>query len=141
MLNKPMSAAACDGDAGNPGAAAVLDSTALAKLHALDPTGRASIVQRVLRTYESSLNKLMLQFDAARSANDLEGLRHVAHTLRSSSAAVGAVQLSVCCATVETLLRERTLEALPAALDALQVESRRAGHAVRAMLASMGPAA
>lgn len=140
MLNMPMSAAH-DGDAGIHGAVAVLDPTALAKLHALDPTGRSGIVQRVLRTYEASLTKLMLQFEAARSGNDLDGLRHVAHTLRSSSAAVGALQLSTCCATVEALLRERTLEPLPAALDTMQTESGRAGRSVRAMLDGMGPAA
>jgi HPt (histidine-containing phosphotransfer) domain-containing protein len=130
-----------DGDTGHAGAAVVLDPTALAKLQALDPTGRAGIVLRVLRTFEASLNKLMLQFDAARSCNELEGLRHVAHTLRSSSAAVGALQLSACCATVEALVRERRLDTLPAALDSMQAEGRRAGDAVRAMLDSMGPAA
>ena len=140
MLNKPIFPAQ-DPNTAAESASTLLDPVAIGKLHALDPHGRAGIVQRVLRTYEGSLNKLLLQFDTARAGNDVEGLRHVAHTLRSSSAAVGAMQLAARCAEVEAMVRERSIEQLPAALDAMHSECRRAGQAVRAMLDSMGPAA
>jgi len=123
------------------GTAGVLDAVALAKLRQLDPEGRAGILVRVLRTYEASLQKLMTQFSAAREAGELDGLRHVAHTLRSSSASVGALVLSARCAEVEAAIREGRTDGLDPALDALADESARAAAAVRAMLGSQGSAA
>lgn len=119
----------------------VLDVAALDKLRQLDPEGRAGILVRVLRTYESSLQKLMAQLAAARATHDLDGLRHVAHTLRSSSASVGALALSLRCGEVESAIREGRTGGLDPALDALAAEGARAATAVRAMLASQGPAA
>lgn len=119
----------------------VLDDAALGKLRALDPTGRAGIVQRVLRTYDGSLQKLMLQFEQAAAAGDVQGLRHVAHTLRSSSASVGAMRFSARCGEVETLIREGHVDRLPPALEAMRAESYLVAAAVRAMLDSQGPCA
>lgn len=119
----------------------VLDPTALDKLRQLDPTGRSGILLRVLRTYEGSLQKLMAQFEAARGASDSGGIRHVAHTLRSSSASVGALALAARCAEVEGMIREGRTEALAPALEAMAAESARVTVAVRAMLAAQGPAA
>lgn len=117
----------------------VLDEAALDKLRSLDPSGRAGIVHRVLRTYEGSLQKLMLQFEQAAASWDIQGLRHVAHTLRSSSASVGALRFSVHCGEVETLIREGHADRLPAALEAMRAESHHVATAVRAMLESQGP--
>lgn len=120
---------------------AALDDAALGKLRALDPTGRAGIVQRVLRTYDGSLQKLMLQFEQAAAGNDVQGLRHVAHTLRSSSASVGAMQFSARCGELEALVRDGHLDRLAPAVDAMREESRRVVAAVRAMLDDQGPRA
>jgi HPt (histidine-containing phosphotransfer) domain-containing protein len=127
-----------DRAAAEPVVSTVLDDTALGKLRALDPSGRAGILQRVLRTYDGSLQKLMLQFEAAASGGDVDGLRHVAHTLRSSSASVGALRLSARCGEVESLIRESHLDRLPPALEAMRVESHQVAAAVRAMLESEG---
>ena len=74
---------------GAPAAVLALDDAALGKLRDLDPGGQAGLVKRVLGTFETSLAKLMGQFEAARVSGDDAGLRHVAHTLRSSAAAIG----------------------------------------------------
>lgn len=116
----------------------VIDEVALGKLRSLDPSGRAGVLQRVLRTYDGSLQKLMLQFEEAARGGDVQGLRHVAHTLRSSSASVGALRLSARCGEVESLIREGQLDRLPPALDSMRVESRHVAMAVRAMLDSEG---
>jgi len=115
-------------------APSVLDRDSLDKLRALDPDGRAGIVLRVLGTYEGSLKRLMTQFEGARASQDLPVLRHVAHTLRSSSGSIGALELSRCCLEVETRIREGRIADLAAALEAMSVESERAAAAVRAML-------
>lgn len=104
---------------------ALLDAQALARLRELDPGDRNGLLLRVLRTFESSLRRLREQFAAARTAGDPAGLRHVAHTLKSSSASVGALTLSGLCADVEARLREQRGEGLEAQLDAMVAECDR----------------
>jgi hypothetical protein len=123
--------------AGGPPLVLALDDAALGKLRDLDPDGRSGIVRRVLQTFDGSLAKLMTQFAAARATGDAAGLRHVAHTLRSSAASIGALELAQACQEVEAGLRAgvgaRSSELAPK-LDALATESVRAAAAVRAML-------
>jgi HPt (histidine-containing phosphotransfer) domain-containing protein len=137
MLNRNeprQSPAETDAAAGAGGSPAVLDAEALDRLRALDPDGRADILLRVLGIYEGSLKRLMAQFDGARSTQDLPVLRHVAHTLRSSSASIGALELSRRCLDVEIRIREGRTADLSGALEAMALESERAAAAVRAML-------
>jgi HPt (histidine-containing phosphotransfer) domain-containing protein len=103
----------------------VLDREALGRLRELDPSGQGGLVDRVLATYAQSLAKLMAQLGAARAAADLQGLRHVAHTLKSSSASVGALQLSALCADIERMVRENQTDGLEARLDAMADEGGR----------------
>lgn len=137
MLNRTepsQSPAETDGATGAGAAPCVLDRDSLDKLRALDPEGRADILLRVLGTYEGSLKRLMAQFEGARVTQDLTVLRHVAHTLRSSSASIGALQFSRCCLEVETRIREGRSADLAVALDTMAIEGERAAAAVRAML-------
>jgi histidine phosphotransfer protein HptB len=105
--------------------AGLLDAQALARLQELDPQGQAGLVPRVLATYTLSLERLLAQFAAARAAGDGDGMRHAAHTLKSSSASVGALELSALCAQAEAGLREREIAALAPVLDRLGVEGAR----------------
>jgi hypothetical protein len=61
--------------------ATVLDQDALNRLRELDPDGKSGLLRRVLATYVQSLGRLLDQLAVARAASDLQGLRHVAHTL------------------------------------------------------------
>lgn len=114
----------------------VLDETALGKLRELDPEGRAGIVARVLRTYETSLLRTLASLAEAGQAADVTEVRHHAHTLKSSSASVGALALSALCAQAEALAREARASELPPVLQALQEEGQRVMAAVQAMLAA-----
>lgn len=107
------------------GAAGVLDREALARLHELDPGGKAGLVERVLVTYTQSLQRLLGQLQAARGERDTQTQRHVAHTLKSSSASVGALALSALCAEVERRLRDGEAEGLDSQLDGLAAEGQR----------------
>ena len=115
-------------------AAAVLDAQALARLAELDPDGSGELVQRVLRTYVASMERLMLDFRNARASAQATALRHVAHTLKSSSASVGALQLAALCAQLEQHVREGGQVPDSNTLDTLEAESARVASAVRAML-------
>jgi HPt (histidine-containing phosphotransfer) domain-containing protein len=118
--------------------AAVLDERALAQLQQLDPQGQSGIVRRVLQTYQRSLERFVLDVDRARAAADHPALARLTHTLRSSSASVGALQLSVLCKRIETGIRDHQLDDLPILLDALRVESGRVQTALAAILIDPG---
>lgn len=120
----PLAPAVSPDAAPEPGCSAVLDAAALARLTELDPTGASRLLERVLQAFQTSAARLRPQFDAARRADDRATIRLVAHTLKSSSASIGALELSQLCAQVETAIRldpdadlAAPLEALGAALD------------------------
>ncbi len=83
----------------------LLDQSALDRLRELDPRGENQLLQRVIGAFQSSVARLVPQLEDARRAGDLNGVRHVAHTFKSSSASVGATQLSQRCTELETLIR------------------------------------
>jgi len=92
---------AIDGTANGP----VLDAACMAELRALDPDGTAQLVKRVLVTYQASLNRLVEQLRTAHADGAWDQVSRVAHTLKSSSASIGALALSALCADIERLLR------------------------------------
>ncbi len=111
-----------------------LDAAALARLHELDPGGNNGIVLRVMSTFEHSLEATLSGLQAAEQRGDSVELRRLAHTLKSSSASVGALALSECCAEVEALARDLRQAQLPPALNGLHTEGQRALVAVRRLL-------
>jgi len=115
-------------------AATVLDEASLQRLRELDPQGTNRVVERVLRTFEGSLQRLLAQAAQATLTGDAESARHAAHTLKSSSASVGALALSRCCGEIETQLRTQPVAALHGLLDELQDEGQRVLRAVRDQL-------
>lgn len=127
--------AGADGGATAHTGETVLDATALANLAQLDPTGANRLMHRVLTTYRSSMGRLLAQLVQARAQPDPAGQRLVAHTLKSSSASVGALLLSQLCGEAEKALREGRLDEVPALLDQLVAEAARVDAAVLQLLA------
>lgn len=123
-----------DRSAPAPTPAAVLDERALQALAELDPGGQTGLVPRVLRTFQNSMARLLDELRAHQATRDLPGLRHVAHTLKSSSASIGALTLSRLCAEVERRVRENDLDGLEPALQAMTDESAHVEEAVARML-------
>lgn len=100
----------------------VLDDAALQRLRDLDPDGRSKLLARVAQAFEASLGRLLPQLRAAQAAGDAEGIRHVAHTLKSSAASIGAVKLSRMCADMEAMARDRQTDGLQDRISALAAE-------------------
>ncbi|MDT8999321.1 ATP-binding protein [Paucibacter sp. APW11] len=128
-----------DGDAmpsqSSPTPASCLDEQALNRLRELDPGGQNQLLQRVIGAFIKSLDKLLPDLAQARAAGmDLGGIRHVAHTLKSSSASLGAMQLSQLCAEIETLARKGQTEGLDKLLDAMHDEVEHVQQALNALL-------
>jgi HPt (histidine-containing phosphotransfer) domain-containing protein len=117
-----------------PASLTVLDAEALDRLRELDPTGTSRLLERVLRAFQSSAGRLSVQFGDARGKGDMQGIRHVVHTLKSSSASIGALALARLCAEIETSIRTEALATLPERLDAMDRELAAVLQAVTPML-------
>jgi hypothetical protein len=130
-------------NSGSEGAASkpVLDAACMAELRALDPDGKAQLVKRVLATYQASLAKLVDQLRVARVDGAWDQVSRVAHTLKSSSASIGALALSGVCADIERLLRANDRDAASALLDQFHAEVTRVDAAVGQTLQHLEAAA
>lgn len=106
-----------------PSARGVLDEDAIRRLRELDPTGESHLLMRVFNAFETSLSRLLPQLTQARDAADASGVRLVAHTLKSSSATVGALELSRLCAQVEVQAREMRLDEAGDGIEQMLLEA------------------
>lgn len=126
-----------DGNASSPRCTiplrGVLDDGAIRRLRELDPTGESHLLTRVFNAFETSLNRLLPQLAQAREAADAPGVRLVAHTLKSSSATVGAMELSRLCAEIEVQAREMRLDETGDGIQQLLLEA----EAVRESLGAL----
>lgn len=100
----------------------VLDVQALDRLRELDPTGENRLMERVVSAFETSVARLMPQLEEALQSNELAGIRHVSHTLKSSSASMGAVKLSKMCSEIETMARQGQSDGMNQRVALLQAE-------------------
>jgi len=115
-------------------AESVLDASALERLRELDPKGENQLLSRVIKAFESSAARLMPQLQDARRASDHSGIRHVAHTLKSSSASIGAIKLSQLCAEIENRIRTDRLENLDDLVGAMSAEVQIVLQALKRLL-------
>jgi HPt (histidine-containing phosphotransfer) domain-containing protein len=103
----------------------VLDAQAFNKLRELDPQGHNHLIERVLGAYAQSLQKLLSQLQALAAPGDSELVRQIAHTLKSSSASVGALQMAERCAEAEKAARDGDMAQWQAAVPLLCAEAQR----------------
>lgn len=116
---------------------AVLDEQALSRLRELDPGGSNRLLERVVTAFLKSLDQQEPVLAGGRDgATDLGGLRHVAHTLKSAAASLGATALSARCADIEALARDGDAAALGAPLDAVLAEIAAVRLAMQRLLQS-----
>jgi HPt (histidine-containing phosphotransfer) domain-containing protein len=136
---RPHLPASPESTGGSGGARATLDAEALERLGALDPSGANRLLERVLTTFQTSAVRLGLQLTQAHGRADHDAIRHVAHTLKSSSAAIGALTLAAQCAEVETAIRLDDKARLDTGAHALSAELDAALLAIEHMLAERRP--
>ncbi|MEW6293851.1 MAG: response regulator [Pseudomonadota bacterium] len=91
--------------------AAAINTACLDQMRQLDPDGSMGLMRKVLKAYLDSSASLQAQVDEALAAGDAEALRRSAHTLKSSSANVGAEALAALYKELEACGREGRLEA------------------------------
>jgi HPt (histidine-containing phosphotransfer) domain-containing protein len=84
----------------------VFDEVSIQRLLELDPAGKNHLLERVTRMLSTSVDKYLHQLEDAWRAEDLKTIKDVVHTLKSSSANVGALKLSQCCVDIEHALKD-----------------------------------
>ena len=119
-----------------PTPAALLDPEAIKRLRELDPSGGNKLLERVVTAFASSLDRLLPDLTRACGSEppDFSTMRHVCHTLKSSSASLGALALSARCADIEARAREGRGEGLAEQLDAMLQDIQQVRAALAALL-------
>jgi hypothetical protein len=113
------------------------DEEALSRVRGLDPAGRDQLLLRLFSVFEKSIDRMLIQIEQARAAADVKAVHGVAHTLKSSSAAVGALALSRQCAVVELMARESRLDEAGDGVQRMIVEAVAARDAARSLAAQL----
>ncbi len=108
-----------------------LDPAALRNLAAQVENG-TDLLNRIVATYASSSTKLAAELRAGAAAEDPKRLAMAAHTLKSSSAQVGAMKLSSLCKEIEARGRGGSVRGVTELLDQVfsELESVHEGLAV-----------
>ena len=119
-----------------PTPAAQLDPEAIRRLRELDPSGGNKLLERVVTAFSNSLDRLLPDLARARqgATPDLTVVRHVSHTLKSSSASLGALALSARCADIEAMARDGRTDGLSEQLDAMLQDIQQVRTALAALL-------
>ncbi len=112
----------------------VFDPQAVQRLRELDPKGDNQLLERLFRTFEASLQRLIPQMVEAHEVRDVATIRLTAHTLKSSCASVGAMKLSSQCADIESVIRSGSTEPLDDRIVAVQTEADRVLDGVKIYL-------
>jgi two-component system sensor histidine kinase/response regulator len=91
-------------------AAEVVDRGVLDQLRKVLTNGKPELLTRVINLYLSESPKLVLKMKQAAAASDATEVARAAHSLKSSSANVGAKVLSGYCADIEASARRANIE-------------------------------
>jgi signal transduction histidine kinase/CheY-like chemotaxis protein/HPt (histidine-containing phosphotransfer) domain-containing protein len=102
----------------------------LAMIRELDPDGSRGLVRRIIEAYTVDAPKLVAAARSAIATGDAEALRRAAHTLKSSSANVGAETLAATCREIEGEAAQGHLEGLAERIEPL---SGQVGAAITAL--------
>ncbi len=97
----------------------ILDAAAIAALRALQVPGRTSIILRVVDLFERSTASLVSELEQGLERGDIGLVTRVAHTLKSSSANIGATALAERAKIIEQAGREGRLDDCRSAAEGL----------------------
>ncbi|HVE88567.1 MAG TPA: response regulator, partial [Burkholderiaceae bacterium] len=112
----------------------VIDMSIIERIREMEQRGAARLLERLIETYTSTAAKLMADAELALSHRDAVMVRHAVHTLRSSSANVGATVLSQRFAAIELDAREGKTQQAEHEWPAVRIEYARAVQALQALL-------
>ncbi|GAB4477825.1 MAG: hypothetical protein OHK0044_24410 [Burkholderiaceae bacterium] len=138
----PPCGATAEASSGSPDAAAaprqdgdrdVLDMTVIERIRDMERRGAARLLERLIETYLATAAKLVADTERALAHEDAAALRLALHTLKSSSANLGATRLARRCAEMEALARAGRVTAARQDWPAVRDEYRCVVRALQAL--------
>ncbi len=114
-----------------PSVGAALADEPIARLRRIDVPGEPDFFVRLCRLFMVDAHERVPRMGDAIGRGDARAVEDEAHVLRSTSAALGATEMSALCGRAETAAREGRIAELPAILDALH---RQVGAVERALV-------
>ncbi|MFQ5773134.1 MAG: response regulator [Kiloniellaceae bacterium] len=119
----------------------VLDRSALEGIRALQRDGAPDTLVKVVGVYLEHSPRLLETIERAVAARDAEGLCNAAHSLKSSTANVGATELAALCKELEAMGREHRLDGARGLLDQVRAQYALVCTALRAECESVAKSA
>lgn len=112
----------------------VLDDNAFKQIRSLHRPGQEDLVAKVVKLYLESAPELLQRIQEAYDNQDFESLNGVAHSLKSSSANVGAKAFANLCKSLEQCSREGRWQDLKGLMAQLQTAFNRVEEALTEVL-------
>ena len=112
---------------------AVLDARIIERITALQRDGKLDLLAHLIGLYLASVPRLVSEIEFGLTAGDAALVRRAVHTLKSSSANLGASALAKVCGELEVQARDGELSALAARVDVLHFEIDGVLAALRAL--------
>ena len=112
---------------------AVLDARIIERITALQRDGKPDLLAHLIGLYLASVPRLVSEIEFGLTAGDAALVRRAVHTLKSSSANLGASALAKVCGELEVQARDGELSALAARVDVLHFEIDGVLAALRAL--------
>lgn len=109
-----------------------IDKAAIEAITSLQKPGKPDLFAKIFSMFELNTPGLLESIEAGHASGDSESVRAAAHSLKSSAAYVGAVELSKLSKAIEAAAREERLEEV-------QMEVSRIGECYSQTLNALQP--
>jgi CheY-like chemotaxis protein/HPt (histidine-containing phosphotransfer) domain-containing protein len=114
----------------------VIDPTVIDLIRDMERRGSSRLLERLVATYISTAGKLVEKASYALKVGDAGALQLAVHTLKSSSANLGAIELSRRFAELERLARSQDLQAAQDEWNGTRIEYERAVQELTVIVAA-----
>ena len=104
----------------------VIDQLVLDQIRAIDASGAGGLLEKIIDMYLDESARIQTEMAIAIEAGDAPALYQLAHTLKSTSANVGAMKVADVSKTLEGCGRSGELENARTLLEALEAENNQA---------------
>jgi len=111
----------------------VLDMSVIAALRELSGDGDESLFRELLELYVDDSTKQMKRLEESLASGDIKLAERIAHTLKSSSANLGATAMSRMCLQLELYGRKQSVSDMNQLLPATREAHTRAVQALSAL--------
>ncbi|MEM5788750.1 MAG: Hpt domain-containing protein, partial [Syntrophobacteraceae bacterium] len=108
-----------------------MDHAAIRMLKTLESPRNVNLFEKVIRTYLDDTPERIDTMIRGFRAGDIESIGRAAHTLKSSSANLGATRLAELCRKVEEAGRTGPVESIEKMIEQIETEYLRVSHCLR----------